>query len=77
MFNNDWILLQLARDRHSDLLRKAAQERLSRELIRQPSRLARGFSWLGRQLIMTGERLQTYHKAAVTTAALRSVHHGR
>ena len=75
MFNNDWILLQLAKDRHNDLLRQAAQERLSRELVRQPSRLARGLSWLGKQLIITGQRLEANHKAAVTMAALHATYH--
>ena len=70
-------LAQLHRD---ELLNLAERERVARQMAANTTRsihlAIRALVWLGRQLIVTGERLRTYHKAAMTTAALRSTRRG-
>jgi hypothetical protein len=65
MFENDWILQQLAQQRRTDLLRQIERERLIREF--QSSAQKHGHTWyhpldwIGGQMIRWGERLQTRH----------------
>lgn len=79
MFHNDWLLMQLAREHRRELMRQADQERLARQVERNPDRvgrwLARSLDWLGWQLIMIGRRKQATHQAALTAAAFRAARH--
>jgi hypothetical protein len=68
MFYNDWTIQQLAAEHQRELRRQAEAERLAQAAVPQPDR-SRWFHWLGQQLIITGQRLQAHHKAAVTMAA--------
>jgi hypothetical protein len=80
MWSND-ILWRLSQLRQADFLKQAEQERMARQAAANARRSVhaakRLLVWLGRQLIVTGERLQGYPTGAMTTAVLRSVHHGR
>jgi hypothetical protein len=69
MFYNDWTIKRLADEHRRDLLCQAESERFARECVPQPHRWKYWLSWLGQQLIITGQRLQEHHKAAVTMAA--------
>ncbi len=74
MYHNDWTLLQLAKERERDLVRKLEHDRLVREaesINHQHShKLYHMLDWLGRQLVHLGERLQArhamYHRQALT-----------
>jgi hypothetical protein len=72
MSNNDWIIQRLAAEHRRELLCQAEAERFANEHIPRPDRSGRWLNWLGQQLIITGQRLQAYHKAAVTGAALHA-----
>jgi hypothetical protein len=61
MFHNDWSLLQLAKERERDIVRKLEHNRLVREaeLTSRPHRhtLYHVLDWVGRQLV----RWQAWH----------------
>ena len=65
MFHNDWTLLQLAKERERDLMRKLEHDQLIREAesINPPHRhtLYHVMDWVGRRLVRWGERLQARH----------------
>ena len=69
MFYNDWTVTRLAAEHQRELRRQAEVERVTREQVPQPHRLGQWLSWLGQQLIITGQRLRAQHKGAVTMAA--------
>jgi hypothetical protein len=71
MINNDWTIKRLANEHQRELRRQAEAERLAQVAVPRPDR-SRWLSWLGQQLIITGQRLQAQHKAAVTSAALHA-----
>ena len=81
MFHNDWILLQLVKDRERDVMRGLEQGRLARlaqsSRPRRNRRFARTFNRLGQLLITLGERLQAGHKALLDDAALHAAYHAR
>jgi hypothetical protein len=60
MFHNDWSLLQLAKERERDIVRKLEHNRLVREaeLTSRPHRhtVYHVLDWVGRQLVRWGER---------------------
>ena len=74
MYNHDWILLELAKERERDLVRKLEHDRLIQEarLVNHPHShtLYHMLDWLGRQLVHWGEGLQArhamYHRRALT-----------
>ena len=65
MYHNDWTLLQLAKERERDLMRRLEHARLVREAesINPPHRhtVYHVLDWAGRQLVRWGERLQARH----------------
>ena len=81
MFQNDWMQQRLAQEHRRGLLQQADRERLVQRMTARPNRprlsTYRMREWLGRQLIMAGQRLQSNHKAATTTAVLRATHRSR
>jgi hypothetical protein len=68
MFYNDWTIQHLAAEHQRELRCQAEAERLAQAAVPRPDRL-RWLTWLGQQLIITGQRLQAQHKGAVTMAA--------
>ena len=82
MYHNDWVALQLAREREHDLVRKLEHQRLIK--LAEASNHDRGhrlyhvLDWVGRQLVRWGERLQArhamYHRQSLTVS--QEVHHG-
>ncbi len=82
MFENDWILRQLALERQRDLLRQIERDRLVRQA--RPISHQRGHTfyhvldWTGRLLVRWGERLKArhalYHASSLTTS--HEVNHG-
>jgi hypothetical protein len=74
MYYHDWILLELAKERERDLVRKLEHDQLIREaeLINQQHghKYYHMLDWLGRQLVHWGERLQArhalYHRQVLT-----------
>ena len=81
MFPNDWMQQRLAQEHRRELLQQADQERLVRRITAEPNgpilSTYRMRDWLGRQLVVAGQRLQSNHKAATTTAVLRASHRSR
>lgn len=71
MFYNDWMIQRLAAEHQRELRCQAEAERLAHAAVPRPDRW-RWLNWLGQQLIITGQRLQAHHKAAVTNAALQA-----
>ncbi len=73
MFQNDWILSQLAQERRRDLMRQIEQDRLVRRCNpRRPQRrhtIYHALDLLGKQLIVLGEYLRAKH-AAIHTRSL-------
>ncbi len=65
MYQHDWVVLQLAKERERDLMRRLEHSRLIREaeLINHPHRhaLYHALDWVGRQLVRWGEGLQARH----------------
>ena len=68
MFYNDWTIQRLAAEHQRELLCQAEAERFALAASPPPDR-ARWLNWLGRQLIVAGQRMQTHHTAAVTLTA--------
>ena len=67
MHQNDWIMLQLARERERDMLGQLQYRRLVREAQSLPHerrhRLYHVLDWIGQYLIRWGEWLQAQHAA--------------
>jgi hypothetical protein len=65
MYQNDWMLQQIAEEQGRDLMRQFEHDRLVRqaELARHPQRhtVYHALDWLGRLLVRWGERLQARH----------------
>ena len=65
MHHNHWVLLELARERERDLVRRLKYDQLVRqaELVDHPDRhkFYHVLDWVGRQLVRGGERLQAQH----------------
>ncbi len=65
MYQHDWVVLQLAKERERDLMRRLEHSRLIREaeLINHPHRhrLYHVLDWAGRLLVRWGEHLQARH----------------
>ena len=71
MFYNDWTMQGLAAEHQRELRCQADAERFAQTAVPQPDRW-RWLRWLGQQLIITGERLQAQHKAAMTLEAMQA-----
>jgi hypothetical protein len=65
MYQNDWMLSQLAEERRRDFMRQAEADRLIRqaELVNPPHRhtVYHVLDWVGRHMVHWGERLQARH----------------
>jgi hypothetical protein len=81
MIHNDWTLLQLAKERERDLMRRLEYDRLVRlarsSHRRRGRRFDRAFNGLGQLLIALGGRLQAGRKALLGNAALHAAYHAR
>ena len=81
MYYNDWLQQRLAQERRYELLQQAERERLARLVDATPNRLPRWTDqlrdWLGQQLVVTGQRLQSDHKAEITTTVLHATRRSR
>lgn len=81
MFENDWILQQLARERERDLLRQLQHDRLVRQARSLPGAhghvLVHVLDRVGQHLIHWGERLQARHAAYHTSlSTTQEISHG-
>ena len=81
MYENDWIIMQLARERRRDLLRQLEHEKLVREAEAIPHEqghaLYHVLDRVGKYLITWGEWLQARHAAYHTSLSTpQEVYHG-
>ena len=75
MYENDWMLWQLAQERQRDLLRQIERERLVRQAqLGRPQGHAfyHLLDWTGRRLVRWGEHLQARHAVHHTPALARA-----
>jgi len=79
MWSHD-TLSKLVALRRDELLKQAQRERAAQQAAnstRSVQLADRILAWTGQQLIIIGRRLQSNHRAVMTSAALRTAHHNR
>lgn len=80
MWSHD-MLLRLAKIHRDELLKQAERERAARQMTAKAARSAqladRILNRAGQHLIIIGQRLQSNHRAVMTSAAMRTAHRNR